>query len=196
MGNIQYSNSTLEEMKRNDFMYNNTIYLDYELDRDSQIRPCREIRTLCERELAKPTNRRKPIKIMISSFGGAAYSLFSIVSLIEYYDEQGLIIETYCEGFTASAGSKILMAGTKGHRYISRYGKVLIHQPNGMCYGTYQDMKKQMEDLEDDFDTVKDMFRKHTKLTENDLREMSTVNHDIILKPQECIEKGLVDNLL
>lgn len=196
MGNIQYSNATLEDMKRNDLTNNNIIYLDYELDRDTQIRPCREIRGLCERELVKPVNRRKPIKIMISSFGGSVYSLFSIVSLMEHYEEKGIIIETYCEGFTASAGAKILIAGSKGHRYISRYGKILVHQPNGFCAGSYQEIKKQVDDLEDDFNTVKDIFRKHTKLSEEDLTTMSTVNHDIILKPQECIEKGLVDNLL
>lgn len=196
MSEVQYVDQTFVTMKINDLLYDNTIYLDCEVDRNSQVRFCRELRKLAKQELEKPIEKRLPIKIRISSFGGWACSLMAMVSEMEYWDEKGVIIETYCDGYTASAGSKILMAGTKGHRYITRYATCLIHQPNGGCYGTYAEMKQQIDELSKDFETIKEMFRKHTKLTEEDLENLTKYNLDVTYRPQECIEKGIVDIIL
>jgi ATP-dependent protease ClpP protease subunit len=190
-------NGLLQEMKYNDYMYNNTLFLDCEIERESQVLFCRQLRRLAEKELAKPEEDREHIKIRISSFGGMVWSVFAMVSYMEYWQEQGIIIETYCDGYTASGGSKILMAGSKGYRYMTRYGTVLIHQSNGGGYAfTLQEKIKEVEESLKDWKTICDMFRKHTKLTEQDIKNFTEANIDFTYRPQECLEKSIVDHII
>lgn len=191
-------NRILEEMKMNDYLKENTIYLDCEIDRESQIMFCRQLRRLANQELSKPIEQRKSIKVRISSFGGWVCSVFAMISDMEMWQEKGIIIETYCDGYTASGGSKILMAGTKGHRFITRYGTVLIHQSNSYKQGqsTLQEDIKEVEESLKDWNTICDIFRKHTKLTEEDIDNFLEKNINFTYRPEECIKKGIVDQIL
>jgi len=194
----QPQNRILDEMKLNDFLNKNIIYLDKEIDRESQVQFCRELRKLAEQELDKPENERKHIQIKISSFGGWVCSVFAMVSYMEYWQEKGIIIETYCDGYSASGGSKILMAGSKGYRYITRYGTVLIHQSNSyrQGYSTLQENIKDVEESLKDWETLKIIFKKHSKLTDEDIDNFTEKNIDFIYRPQECLNKGIVDHII
>ena len=191
-------NRVLEEMKMNDYLNNNTIYLCTEIDRESQIMFCRQLRKLANQELSKPIEQRKSIKVRISSFGGWVCSVFAMISDMEMWQEKGIIIETYCDGYTASGGSKILMAGTKGYRFITRYGTALIHQSNSYKQGqsTLQEDIKEVEESLKDWNTICDIFRKHTKLTEEDINNFLEKNINFTYRPEECIKKGIVDQIL
>lgn len=190
-------NRILEEMKINDYLKNNTIYLDCEIDRESQVRFCRELRKLAEQELEKPELERQNIKIRISSFGGWVVSTFAMVSYMEYWQEKGIIIETYADGYTASGGSKILIAGSKGHRYITRYGTVLIHQSGGYSNAyTLQEKVNELKYSLKDWELLKKMFKKHTKLTDDEIENFTEKNVDFIYYPEECIEKSIVDHII
>lgn len=190
-------NRALEEMKLNDFLTQNTIYLDCEIDRETQVMFCRQLRKLATQELSKPKEEQKHIKIRISSFGGAIVCVFAMVSDMEYWQEQGIIIETYGDGYTASGASKILFSGSKGYRYITRYGWCCIHQPQyhlGQCT-----LQERMNDLKydlQDWEMLKSMMRKHTKLTEDDINGFTDKNVDVIYYPQECLEKSIVDKII
>lgn len=194
---IIQQNRILEEMKVNDYLKNNTIYLDCEIDRESQVRFCRELRKLSEQELVKPKSEQKHIKIRISSFGGWVCSVFAMVSYMEYWQEKGIIIETYGDGYTASGGSKILFAGSKGHRYITRYGTVLIHQSGG--FGSAYTLQEKINELKytlKDWELIKKMFKKHTKLTDEEINNFTEKNVDFTYYPEECIEKSIVDHII
>lgn len=188
----------LEEMIRNDYLYNNTIYLNYELDRDTQVKFTRQLEKLCEKELLKPEKERNNVKIKITSYGGSAYGLFAIISKFEHYQEKGIVIETHVDGFTASAGSKIAMAGSKGHRYITRYGRMLVHQTQlyKRGYSTLQEEIKGAEDCLKDWDTVKEIFKKHSKLTDEDIENFTEKNIDFTYNSKECVEKGFIDHIV
>jgi ATP-dependent protease ClpP protease subunit len=190
-------NRVLEEMKINDYLKNNTIYLDCEIDRESQVRFCRELRKLAEKELEKSEAERQPINIRISSFGGWVVATFAMVSYMEYWQEKGIILATYGDGYTASGGSKILMAGSKGHRYLTRYGTVLIHQSGG--YSNAYTLQEKINELKyslKDWELLKKMFRKHTKLTEEEINNFTEKNVDFIYYPEECVEKSIVDHII
>lgn len=197
MEQLTIQNRILEEMKINDYLKENIIYLDTEINRESQVLFCRQLRKLALQELSKPIEERKNIKIRISSFGGWVCAFFAMISDMEYWQEKGIIIETYCDGYTASGGSKILMAGTKGYRFITRYGTVLAHQINGGNNGfTLQEQIVELKYTLKDWETIKNMFRKHTKLTEEELNNFTEKNIDVVYQSQEAIEKGFVDYIL
>ena len=145
---IIYQNNLLLNAKLNDYLKDNTIYLDCEVDRESQVLFCRQLRRLCERELKKKKEDRKPIKIYISSYGGVLVDYFAMASMILHYEEKGIIIETINMGYSCSAGFYLLILGTKGHRYSTRYGELLVHQIQcGQPYGTQTDMKERMNNI-------------------------------------------------
>ena len=195
---LETQNTLLDEMKLNDYLYKNTIYLDTEINRDSQVLFCRQLEKLAKQELEKPEEERGHIKIRISSFGGWVVSVFAMISYMEHWQEQGVVIETYCDGYCASGGSKILMAGTKGYRYMTRYGTVLVHQSNSFKYGnsTLQEDIKEVEESLKDWETMKDIIKKHTKFTEEDIANFTEKNIDFVYRPQECIEKGIIDKII
>lgn len=190
-------NRVLEEMKINDYLKNNTIYLDCEIDRESQVRFCRELKKLAEQELDKPESERKNIIVKISSFGGWVCAVFAMVSYMEYWQEKGITIETHGDGYTASGGSKVLMAGSKGHRYLTRYGTVLIHQSGGYSNAyTLQEKVNELKYTLKDWELLKRMFKKHTKLTDDEINDFTEKNVDFVYYPEECIEKSIVDHII
>lgn len=68
----------------------------------------------------------KDIIMYINSPGG------SITAGMAIYDTMQFVkcdVQTICVGMAASMGSVLLMAGTKGKRFILPNGEVLIHQP-------------------------------------------------------------------
>ena len=197
MEEMIFKNRLLEEMKENDYKYDNTLYLDCEVERESGVLFCRQLRKLCNQELAKPKEERRPIKILISSYGGVLSDYFAMASTMLFYEEKGIIIETYNMGYSCSAGAYLLMLGTKGHRYSTRYGEILVHQIQcGQPYGTQTDMKVRMNDIEKNWDVLKDIMRKHTKMSEEDIENLTKLNVDVTYSPQEALEKGIIDNIL
>lgn len=197
MGNTYNPSANIwEEMKMNDFKKDNTIYLYDEVDRESVSIVIRQLRKACESELLKTD--RKPIKIRIMSYGGSIYDMFGLISMMEYYKEKGLIIETYCDGYACSAGAKILMSGSKGHRYTTRRGLILIHQIQFTNYGhqTLQERRREMLDNEKDWKEICQIFKDNTNLSDEEIDKLTSDNLDVSYRPQEALEKGLVDIIL
>lgn len=189
--------STTEEMLLNDYRYYNTIYVNDEIDRELQIKFCRQMRKLAKDELAKVEKDREPIKIRITSYGGSVYSYYAMASEIERAKDSGLIVETYCDGFAYSAGAYLLMLGTKGHRYATRYCDILLHQANfGMGRVTHQEAKDTIESLDKCWEVLKDIMRKNTNLTEEEMDNFLITNRDYRYNGEEAIKKGIIDELL
>ena len=188
----------LAEMKRNDYLNENTIYLDTEVDRDSQVLFCRQLKKLCEKELNRPKKDRTNVKVIISSYGGNVLDFYAMASIMEHYQEKGIIIETHGMGYCMSAGSKLLACGSKGHRYITRYSRVLVHQIQlgGYVRETYQERLSDTEQLKKDWDTLSTFIMKHTKLTEAEILDLTEKNLDVTYDAQTAIEKGFADKII
>jgi ATP-dependent Clp protease protease subunit len=191
-------NRMLEEMKQIEDLQKNTIYLDTEVDRDSQVLFCRQLRKLGEQELAKSKSERKPIKIMISCFGGWVVSFMAMASIMLHYEEKGLIIETYCDGFCMSAGAYLLMLGSKGHRFATRFSDILIHQTqfSGSGHQTYREKEKSFEYDKRDWKMLCDLMREHTKLSKEDIEGLTKYNLDVSYSSLEALEKGIIDQII
>ena len=191
MANIlEMEDNLLTEMKKNDYLHDNTIYFDTEVDRESQVKVCRMMRKIAEKELSKPVEKRKAIKLRISSFGGSILAFFAIASCMQEIKEKGIIIETYCDGYCCSAASKILILGSPQHRFSSRYGEILIHQTQlGGLQGTQTELENEMKNIKRNWETIKTIFKENTKLTDEDIENLTKYNLDVVYTPQEALEK-------
>ena len=130
-----------------------------------------------------------PIKVFINSGGG------TIVSGIASMDTMlrcQVPIETYVDGFSASAATFLTVVGEK--RYMSRNSYMLIHQLSSNFWGTYANFDDEKKNLDLMMKTIKDIYKKYTKLPMKKLDEI--LKHDLMWDAKTCLEYGLIDEIL
>ena len=87
--------------------------------------------------------------------------------------------------------------GSKGHRISGRYGEILIHQTQlGGLQGTQTELENEMKNIKRNWETIKTIFKENTKLTDEDIENLTKYNLDVVYSPQEALEKGLIDSIL
>jgi len=131
----------------------------------------------------------KPIKLFITSNGGIIYHVFSAIDTIR---SMKIPVHTYVKGFAASAATLLSLAGKK--RFITENSYMLIHELRGGSWGTYSQLKESMENHTIIHDHIKNYYIKNTKYTMAEIEDQ--LKHDMIMKPEKCLEKGLVDEIL
>ena len=81
-----------------------------------------------------------PIFLYIHTDGGDAYAG---LSAMDHIKNMRVPVHTVVDGLCASAGTFILMGGEK--KYALRHSSVLIHQLRLGFWGTYEDLKDEMQ---------------------------------------------------
>ncbi len=114
-----------------------------------------------EDEKAKvPVEKRKPIKLMIYTYGGGlelalAFANLCLISKTPIY--------TYNMGLALSAGFIILLAGHK--RFALPNSQALIHEGSGTISGTAQQTELHMANYKKQLEKVKGFVLGRTKIT-------------------------------
>jgi hypothetical protein len=116
----------------------------------------------------------------------------SILGRIESLVKNGFEIYTIVEGGCASGATLISVGGSK--RFIRNHSCMMIHQISSDFWGTYQQFQDEQKNIELMMRLVKEVYNKYTTLTNQDLNDILT--HDLYLSVEECIKKGLVDQVL
>lgn len=130
-----------------------------------------------------------PIDLFISSEGGEVLSSFSAVDRIK---NSKVPIHSYVEGGVASAATLLSVVAQK--RYIRQNGFMLIHQVSSGVWGNFQQIRDEMNNLELIMKYIKSIYIQHTKFTTEELDNI--LKKDIYLDAQQCLAKGLVDEII
>lgn len=132
-----------------------------------------------------------PIQMYISSPGGVVYSGMGIYDTMKMIPNQ---IHTVAVGFTASFGTVLLTAGSKGHRYALPNSTIHMHQPLGGAQGQASDIEIQANEI------LRLKKRLNQILAENTGQAIEKIeqdtNRDVYMSAQEAVEYGLVDHVL
>jgi ATP-dependent Clp protease protease subunit len=133
----------------------------------------------------------KPLKIYINSNGG---EIFAAIPLIDAITNSKIPIHTYIEGIAASSASLISMAGHK--RFITKNSFMLIHELRTGMEGTYSNLTDEKENCDKLMKVITDFYKNKTdgKLKLDVLSNI--LKRDLILDSNECLEFGLVDEIL
>lgn len=133
----------------------------------------------------------REIQMYINSPGGQVYAGLAI------YDTMQMIpnpISTFAVGVTASFGTVLLTAGTKGHRYALPNSTIHMHQPLGGAQGQASDIEIQAKQILRLKSLLLGIMSKHTG------QSIETIEHDsdrdYYLEAQEAVDYGLVDHVL
>jgi ATP-dependent Clp protease protease subunit len=132
-----------------------------------------------------------PITMYINSPGGHVYPGLAI------YDTMQMVpnpISTVAVGATASFGTILLTAGTKGQRYALPHATIHIHQPLGGASGQASDIEIQAREILRLKERLNDILSRHTG-QDFDTIERDT-NRDFYLDAKTAQEYGLVDQVL
>ena len=131
------------------------------------------------------------IKMYINSPGGVIYAGLAI------YDTMKLIsnpISTVAVGVTASFGTVILTAGTKGRRYALPNATIHMHQPLGGAQGQATDIVIQAEEIMRLKKNLLGILSHHTGKSIEEVEKDS--DRDVYMDAQKAAEYGLVDEVL
>ena len=133
----------------------------------------------------------REIQMYINSPGGVIYAGLAI------YDTMQMIsnpISTVAVGVTASFGTVLLTAGTKGRRFALPNATIHMHQPLGGAQGQATDIEIQAKQIMRLKALLNGMMAKHTgqplEVIERDL------DRDYYLDAKQAVEYGLVDQVL
>ena len=132
-----------------------------------------------------------PIQMYINSPGGQVYAGMAI------YDTMQMIpnpVSTLAVGMTASFGTVLLTAGSKGQRYALPNATIHMHQPLGGAQGQASDIEIQAREilrLKSDLNAI---LARHTGRTVDEIER--DTNRDYYLDAKAAVDYGLVDQVM
>src|SRR5574342_512205 len=133
----------------------------------------------------------KEIHMYINSPGGVIYAGLAI------YDTMQMIsnpISTVAVGVTASFGTVLLTAGTKGRRYTLPNATIHMHQPLGGAQGQATDIEIQAKQILRLKSLLLGIMAKHTGQPLEVIERDS--DRDYYLEAKQAVDYGLVDQVL
>ncbi len=136
-------------------------------------------------------DREAPISMYINSPGGQVYAGMAI------YDTMQMIsnpISTVAVGVTASFGTVLLTAGTKGQRYALPHATLHMHQPLGGAQGQASDIEIQAKEILRLKDRLNEILAFHTKQPIETIER--DTERDYYMDAGAAVEYGLVDKVL
>ena len=137
----------------------------------------------------------KPMKLYLSTYGGAADDMFSFYDILNQAKES-CELHTIGLGKVMSAGVLLLAAGTKGHRYIGKNCRVMIHAVSAGNIGELHNLQNEMEAIQQLQDSYTNALVQETSMTKRQLNKLLDRKVNVYLTAQEAIEYGIADKIL
>ena len=133
----------------------------------------------------------RDIQMYINSPGGVIYAGMAIYDTMQMIPNR---ISTVAVGVTASFGTVLLAAGTKGQRYALPHATIHMHQPLGGAQGQASDIEIQAREIL----RLKARLNKILADATNQSLEVieRDTERDFYLDAYQAVEYGLVDKVL
>ncbi|GAP20984.1 ATP-dependent Clp protease proteolytic subunit [Leptolinea tardivitalis] len=133
----------------------------------------------------------KSIQMYINSPGGQIYAGLAILDTMKMVPNK---ISTVAVGVTASFGTVLLAAGTKGQRFALPHATIHMHQPLGGAQGQASDVEIQAKEI------LRLRARLNEIMSEATGQTLETIERDterdFYLDAQAAVDYGLVDQIL
>jgi len=133
----------------------------------------------------------KPISMYINCPGGIIYHGLAIYDTMQQVQAP---VATYAVGVTASMGTVLLAAGTKGYRYALPHATVHMHPAGGSAQGYAPDVEIQYKELKRVEDLLHELLAHHTGQPVEQIS--ADFDRDRFMSAKEAVEYGLVDEVL
>jgi ATP-dependent Clp protease protease subunit len=136
-------------------------------------------------------DREAPISMYINSPGGQVYSGLAIYDTMQSITNP---ISTVAVGVTASFGTVLLAAGTKGQRYALPHATIHIHQPLGGVQGQASDIEIEAREILRLKTRLNQILSQHTGQTIETIER--DTDRNFYMDANMAVEYGVVDQVL
>ena len=138
----------------------------------------------------------RSIAMMVSTHGGVASDMFSILDIMDMVKERTCDIETFGIGKVMSAGVPILAAGTKGKRKVGRNCRIMLHNVMAGTGGTIFSMENELEEIKWVQERYIETLASYTKLTPSKIKKLLKTQKDVYISAEEAIKMGIADEII
>jgi len=173
-------------------VHENKIYYYAGISRESAVELNKKIGELESKSLTLGNNLDidpPTLKLLINSGGG---SITAGISSMDTILRCKVPVETYVDGFCASAATFISVVG--GRRFMSRNSYMLIHQLSSNLWGKYSEIEDEKKNLDLMMDTIKNVYKEYTEVPMKKIDEI--LKHDLFWDAKICLEYGLIDEII
>jgi ATP-dependent protease ClpP protease subunit len=132
----------------------------------------------------------KDLFIHITSYGGSLHEAYLAFDIIK---RSKITINTIIEGYAASAGTIMSIAGKK--RYMTPTSIMLIHQLSTGINGKFEEIKDDFENSEQDMKRIVSLYLKESngKMKKKFIEEQ--LKHDKWWDANTALKNGLIDEI-
>ena len=169
----------------------NHIYFNDDISNETMFSLNRELRSLDDKLFVISMIHRispMPIYLHLTTNGGMIHAAFTAVDCIRSLRSP---VYTVVEGFVASAGTLLSLAGEK--RYIQPNAYMLFHELRSGFWGKMSDIDQEYTNLRKVMDHLIRYYAEKTPITAKVLEKL--LSKDSIWNAQECIEKNVVTEI-
>lgn len=187
---VQQANNPFEGLEQimipNSSNHDRIIFLSGDVNEHS-------ITSVIEQLLVLANQSRKPIHLVISTYGGSVDEMFSLYDTIKFLP---CPVHTVGLGKVMSAGVLLLAAGTKGKRQLGRSARVMIHSISSGVAGNIFEIMNEAVESQRLQNLMVNTLVTETKMTKEQVVKMMKSGFDNYLIPAEAIKLGIVDRLI
>ena len=141
-------------------------------------------------KLQKVENENKFINFYIQSVGGSLLPTFSVIDTMRL---SRIPINTFVNGYVASAGSLLSVSGHK--RYITKNSMMLVHSlRTSIGEVNYQQLEDHYYNSESMMNIIKNIYKEKSNIDEQHLDFL--LSHDYWLNSTECLKYKFVDYII
>lgn len=134
---------------------------------------------------------RKPIRVIVDSYGG---SIYCGLALINTMDTSETPIHTYCFGKAMSMGFAIFIAGHR--RFVHKNAYLMYHDASTSLGGTVEGIEQSVKQIKRVVRSLDEMIVEYTNVTMTRLNRVKKTKADWYLSGTEAIEFGIADELV
>lgn len=142
------------------------------------------------RELLEIENAYEKIDIRINSMGGEVYAGIAIFNAIR---NSRADIKIYVDGIAASIASVIASCGKPV--YMSRYARLMVHSVSGGCYGSKEELRQYIQEIESLEDTLADIYASRCQRDKEEIKQQFFDGGEHWFTAEEALAAGLVDGI-
>jgi ATP-dependent Clp protease protease subunit len=145
----------------------------------------------CDQVLDAAEQGPGPVVIYINSPGGCAYSLGSMIGVLDSIPNP---VITVAMGYAASAGAILLSHGTV--RCAGQHATIMVHEVSGGAGGNVNDVVTDTNEITRLNDKWMSLLAQNCSTTLKGLRgRFTNERRDIYLSPQEALKFGIIDHV-
>lgn len=140
----------------------------------------------------------KHVVIEVQSPGGSVFAAKRIVGIMNQMKKEGYIVETHVNGFAASAGFVIFVAGSKGYRLVSPEAELMWHELRTFKFFDVSgpaDKEDEADVLRHLQDTQNEWLASRSNMTKEEI-DSAIRKKELWLNGAQAVEKGFADGFL